>query len=165
VFATSRDVAAFFGKEHKHVLRDIEALISADASIASIFGPIEIATKVGFGTRMDRAYEMDRDGFSLLAMGFTGPKALKFKLAYIAAFNEALARLKELEARATVLATPKTLVEALRLAADEIEKREEAERIIGELKPHAEIGVAIARQARGITDVAYHLPVDFRPAI
>ena len=34
-----------------------------------------------------KSYDMDRDGFSLLAMGFTGAKALKWKMAYIAAFN------------------------------------------------------------------------------
>ena len=39
------------------------------------------------GTRKLRYYLMNRDGFTLLAMGFTGEKALKFKLAYIEAFN------------------------------------------------------------------------------
>lgn len=62
VFATSKDVAAYFGKEHRNVLRDIEALISADAAIALNFEPIEIPVKVGFGMRFDRAFKMDRDG-------------------------------------------------------------------------------------------------------
>ncbi|WP_370649558.1 ORF6C domain-containing protein [uncultured Limosilactobacillus sp.] len=35
-----------------------------------------------------RIYYMNRDGFSLLAMGFTGKKALQFKLKYIDAFNQ-----------------------------------------------------------------------------
>ncbi|MBP2150103.1 phage regulator Rha-like protein [Xanthobacter flavus] len=39
------------------------------------------------GTRQVRSFDMTRDGFTLLAMGFTGAKALKFKLAYIAEFN------------------------------------------------------------------------------
>ncbi|EHG5469588.1 single-stranded DNA-binding protein [Campylobacter coli] len=47
----------------------------------------------GFGkvkgkTRKDRCYNLTRDGFSLLAMGFTGKKALQFKIAFINAFNE-----------------------------------------------------------------------------
>ncbi|MCE1235673.1 MAG: Rha family transcriptional regulator [Hyphomicrobiales bacterium] len=47
VFATSKDVAAYFGKEHKHVLRDIEDLLLASAkAIAPNFGPIEIAAMV-----------------------------------------------------------------------------------------------------------------------
>ncbi|GLK85476.1 hypothetical protein GCM10017653_35460 [Ancylobacter defluvii] len=80
-------MAAFFGKQHPHVLRDIKALISDAPSIASSFGAIELPVKVGFGTRMDPAYEMTRDGFSLLAMGFTGKRALAFKLRYIEEFN------------------------------------------------------------------------------
>lgn len=97
MFATSRNVAAFFGKNHRDVLRAIEDLLSVGISIERNFAPIELPTKVGFGTRMDRAYEMDRDGFTLLAMGFTGARALQFKLRYIAAFNETLKRLQELE--------------------------------------------------------------------
>ena len=78
---TSKDVAAYFGKRHDHVIRDIEALISQEPAIAPNFGAIETDVKVGFGTRKSPAYQMDRDGFTLLAMGFTGPKALKFKMA------------------------------------------------------------------------------------
>lgn len=39
------------------------------------------------GARKDRAFNMTRDGFTLLAMGFTGKKALGFKLQYIQQFN------------------------------------------------------------------------------
>jgi Rha family phage regulatory protein len=94
-------VAAFFGKDHKHVLRDITDLIADAPSIALNFEPIEIAVKVGFGTRMDPAFDMTKDGFTLLTMGFTGAKALQFKLAYIAAFNEL-----EAKANAAVMALP-----------------------------------------------------------
>lgn len=131
VFATSKDVAAYFEKRHDHVLRDIESLISADASIAPSFGAIELATQVGFGTRWDRAFKMDRDGFSLLAMGFTGPKALKFKLAYIKAFNEAIERLKELEDKPRLPDFTNPVI-AARAWADEVEGRLLAEgKIIG----------------------------------
>lgn len=40
-------------------------------------------------------YIMNRDGFSLLAMGFTGKKALEWKLKYINAFNEMERQLRE----------------------------------------------------------------------
>ncbi|WP_237154819.1 Rha family transcriptional regulator [Oryzibacter oryziterrae] len=106
VFATSKDVAEFFGKRHDHVLEAITDILKMDISIAPNFRAIELPVKVGFGIRRDRAFEMDRDGFTLLAMGFTGPKALKFKLAYIAAFNEAIKRLEALEAAPTVPALP-----------------------------------------------------------
>ena len=57
---------------------------------------------------------MNRDGFTLLAMGFTGDKALQFKLQYIKAFNEMEQQVK--------FQVPATLPEALRLAADQAEK-------------------------------------------
>jgi len=169
VFATSRDVAAFFEKEHRNVLRDIEALISADAAIALNFEPIEIPVKVGFGMRFDRAFKMDRDGFTLLAMGFTGPKALKFKLAYIAAFNEALERLKEIEERRTnpVPALPDFSNPAIaaRAWADEFEKRKFAEeqnaRLDAEvtaLIPAAAVGAAVVRHKRTLREFARKLP-------
>jgi Rha family phage regulatory protein len=93
VFATSRDVAAYFEKRHDHVLRDIDELLRMDPEASPIFGE-GYYTLPATGQQKHRMFEMDRDGFTLLAMGFTGPKALKFKLAYIKAFNEALKRLK-----------------------------------------------------------------------
>lgn len=79
--ATSKVVAAYFGKRHDNVIRDIENLLALEPAIALNFEAIELVIKVGFGTRKDRAFEMTRDGFTLLAMGFTGKKALQFKLA------------------------------------------------------------------------------------
>lgn len=61
VVTTSRDVAEFFGKLHKHVIDKIEELVCMEPTIQPDFRPIEIQTKVGFGTRMDRAFEMTRD--------------------------------------------------------------------------------------------------------
>jgi hypothetical protein len=46
------------------------------------------------------AYDMDRDGFTLVAMGFTGPNALEFKLDYIDAFNRMEVALLEVQAHA-----------------------------------------------------------------
>lgn len=85
VYADSRDVAAFFGKQHNHVLRDIRDLVTKEPDLLlSKFGPFKINDLTGETTSH---YEMDRDGFTLLAMGFTGAKALKWKLRYIEAFN------------------------------------------------------------------------------
>ncbi|MCZ8180245.1 MAG: Rha family transcriptional regulator [Rhizobium sp.] len=75
--ATSKDVAAYFEKRHDVVARAIENLIASEPSIAHNFASIEVEVKIGFGTRKDRAFEMTRDGFTLLAMGFTGKKALQ----------------------------------------------------------------------------------------
>jgi len=98
VFATSRDVAAFFGKNHRHVLDAIDKLISQEASLAEggvpNFGQTPYVERSNGQTY--RMYEMDRDGFTLLAMGFTGTKALKWKLRYIEAFKAMEAEIRRI---------------------------------------------------------------------
>lgn len=92
VFASSRDVAAFFGKQHFAVLRDIRNLIAKEPSLGDRnFVAFKNSDLTGETTSH---YEMDRDGFTLLAMGFTGEKALKWKLRYIEAFNSMEADLR-----------------------------------------------------------------------
>lgn len=87
-WASSRDVAAFFGKDHKNVLRDIDALVQEAPACALTFElTSEAVAMPRGGVRQERAFLMDRDGFTLLAMGFTGKKALKFKMDYIAAYS------------------------------------------------------------------------------
>lgn len=93
----STDVARHFGKQHYNVLRDIDNLrAQLDADHALNFEEMVIEVEIGSGaTRKDRAYRITRDGFTLLAMGFTGKKALAFKLAYIDAFNRMEAELSQ----------------------------------------------------------------------
>src|SRR5690625_1135946 len=87
VFASSRAVAEFFGKRHDNVLRDIDDLISHASELRDgAFHQVESPHPTVSG-RTIRSYEMTRDGFTLLAMGFTGAKALQWKLRYIEAFN------------------------------------------------------------------------------
>lgn len=97
VFATSQQVAEHFGKKHFHVLRSIQKLlVDLPDGYKSNFGFIQNATDLGRDRkRLDPGYLISRDGFALLAMGFTGPQALKFKVAYIAAFNAMEAKLRE----------------------------------------------------------------------
>lgn len=80
----SRAVAAGFGKELKHVHESIRRLLAQEPTLQSSFRPFKINDLTGQSVSH---YEMDRDGFSLLAMGFTGAAALKWKLRYIQAFN------------------------------------------------------------------------------
>lgn len=95
VVANSLDVAIYFGKSHFHVLRDIDGLIATSPACASSFGLTSFDTPMPRGgTRSERAFDMTRDGFTLLAMGFTGKKALQFKLRYIEQFNAMEAELK-----------------------------------------------------------------------
>lgn len=85
----SRQVAEHFEKQHQHVIRDIENLVNkAEEKDASKIGRMffETAMPDAYG-RMKRVYLMNRDGFSLLVMGFTGAKALEWKLKFLEAFN------------------------------------------------------------------------------
>ena len=88
-------IAEKFGKEHKHVLDAIRELIKgcAENSADPMF---EETTYINEQNK--QAYPMflmNRDGFTLLAMGFTGKKAMQFKLEYIKAFNKMEAIIKE----------------------------------------------------------------------
>ena len=59
------------------------------------FGRAQIEHKTPTGGKyLDKAYTITRDGFTILAMGYTGSKAMKFKLAYIDAFNRMEAALR-----------------------------------------------------------------------
>ena len=90
--ALSTQVAEFFGKLHKDVLKAIRNLISSAPELNERnFAPVEIKDSKG---ELRPAFRMDRKGFVLLAMGFTGEQALKFKIAYIDAFDEMGERLK-----------------------------------------------------------------------
>ncbi|MCR2066543.1 Rha family transcriptional regulator [Campylobacter helveticus] len=97
-FCTSLDIARVFGKRHDHVLRDIENLLKDLREIGAFnellnFGEvvrISKTTNPKSGKLVNRKmpmYKITRDGFSLLAMGFTGKKALQWKIAFIDAFN------------------------------------------------------------------------------
>lgn len=92
ILAGSREVAEKFEKRHDHVLRDIDKLISDSPDLGS-----EMFVESTYQTSRGKTYKcylMNRDGFSLLAMGFTGAKALEWKLKYIKAFNEMEEQLK-----------------------------------------------------------------------
>ena len=99
---TSKIIAKEFGKEHKHVLESVDNIFKTlekdRLKIRSMFktfekdwskiGPMfkESTYKDDYG-RLLRCIDVDWDGFMLLAMGFTGAKALKAKLAFIEAFS------------------------------------------------------------------------------
>ena len=80
----SREVANNFDKRHDNVLRDIENIKKDVLNFEEMFLETKLPDSYG---RSQRAYYMNRDGFSLLAMGFTGKAALEWKVKYINAFN------------------------------------------------------------------------------
>jgi Rha family phage regulatory protein len=77
-------VAEKFGKEHKNVLRDIQNLTAQNCAVLSMFSK---STYLNVQNKEQPMYVMNRDGFSLLVMGFTGRQALEFKISFIEAFN------------------------------------------------------------------------------
>lgn len=115
--ASSRQIAENFEKRHDHVMRDIDAIKKDVPNFGEMF--FETTAPDSYG-REQRAYLMNRDGFTLLAMGFTGKAALEWKLKYIAAFNEMEKKLTEQPqlTRSQLLAT------ALIAAHEELEEKD-----------------------------------------
>lgn len=81
---TSVSVANFFGKQHKNVIQRLETLDCSPTFNRLNFQPVEYTDAKGENRP---AYQMTKDGFVFLVMGFTGKKAAAFKEAYIAEFN------------------------------------------------------------------------------
>lgn len=130
---TSLRVAEVFGKDHKNVIQSIENL-AAEKSAAKFFAE---ATYYNRGKQYPMYY-MNRDGFTLLAMGFTGKKALQFKISYINAFNSMETQIK------TGYAIPGSYAEALKLAANQAEKIEQQKQTIAIQAPKALFADAVA---------------------
>lgn len=87
---SSRKVAEVFEKDYKHVLDSICKFLAPDSGLTKSFTepnfrPSEYKDSTG---RVLPEYLLTKDGFALLAMGFTGRRALQFKEAYIRRFNE-----------------------------------------------------------------------------
>lgn len=108
VYATSREIAEDFGKEHKEVIYAVEGRIDGNGIVKNkgiindLFeGGIShvenyfIKSEYFSRGKQYTEYKLTKDGFTLLAMGFTGAKALKFKIDYINKFNEMEAQLQE----------------------------------------------------------------------
>lgn len=81
---TSLDIAETFGKRHADVLRDIDNLQCSNEFTERNFALSSYKDASGKSNKM---YYITRDGFTLLVMGYTGEKAMKFKEAYIRQFN------------------------------------------------------------------------------
>ncbi len=114
VVTDSRKVAEVFEKEHKTVLRAIEDITAQNCALTSMF--LESTYKAGTG-KSYKMYYLNRDGLSLLVMGFTGKKAMEWKLKYIEAFNAMEKQLRE-------QAKPKTQLDILVESAKALQEQE-----------------------------------------
>lgn len=94
VVCSSLDIAEKFGKRHDRVLRAIEQ-IKEDSSPQKWGQSFHETTYKDSSGKSNKMYLMNRDGFSILVMGFNGKKALDWKWKYLEAFNQMESMLKE----------------------------------------------------------------------
>ena len=93
MLVSSLEIAKNFGKEHKNVLQTIGNLVAENSATKSMIYETSYENR----GRQYPMYLMNRDGFSLLVMGFTGKEALDWKVKYIEAFNEMEKKLNDPE--------------------------------------------------------------------
>lgn len=99
---TTEDVACYFGKQHHHVVQKLESLDCSEQFTIRNFSRMVKNKSIGSGAEREIVYyEMTRNGFIFLVMGFTGKKAAAFKEAYIAEFDR-----MEAELHKPVVSTP-----------------------------------------------------------
>jgi Rha family phage regulatory protein len=91
IVVNSRDLVEPFDKQHIHILRNIKQLKTNPNLDTSWFRLVMFSDSYG---REQPSFDMTRDGFSLLVMGWTGERAMEFKVRYIQAFNAMEAELR-----------------------------------------------------------------------
>lgn len=138
--ASSRQIAESFEKNHRDVLRAVDNLKEDVRNFAQMFFETTVPDSYG---REQRAYLMNRDGFTLLAMGFTGKAALEWKLKYIAAFNEMEKKLT----KQPQLTRSQLLATALIAAHEELEEKDKQ---IETMKPKALFADAVSASKKSI---------------
>lgn len=124
VCTSSFKVAEFFEKNHPDVVRAIDRLrdklqstdFQCDAKMSSeiIFEEhFEDIPQPNGGTKKGKYFIMNKDAFTLLAMGFTGKRVLEFKIAYINEFNKMEAELKSQQTKQ--LSAAESLLQSVQL--------------------------------------------------
>lgn len=133
VFANSRDVAEYFGKRHNNIMRDIDNLLKTHgcSNLSNLF--IERSEYHETARKEVRFFDMTKDGFTLLAMGFTGQKAVAFKIAYIEQFNAMEAELRRQSSVMIDYSDPAILIGVMNHLQIENKKKDE---LIAEQEQH-----------------------------
>ena len=138
----SKLVAEVFGKEHKHVREAIKKLITT-AENSTVHQMFSESTYLNEQNKEQPMFIMNQDGFTLLAMGFNGKKAMEFKLKYIEAFNDMKRQIEQSKP-----SVPQNYLEALKylVKAEEekqqlaFENKKQQEQIITISKTNMELG-------------------------
>lgn len=129
---TSREVAHYFRKRHDNVVRDIRSIMDNCPEEFTALN-FEVSNYLDQTGRSLPMYIIFRDGFTLLAMGYTGPEAMRFKLAYIEAFNRMEAELAKRNRPALPAAPRFDEAAMLELAAEIREAQQQYYRTFGRL--------------------------------
>lgn len=140
VLTNSLLVAEKFGKKHYHVMDSIRNLLNSHEKSGQYF---VLDTYIDNSGKENPMYVMNRDGFTLLVMGFTGEKALQFKMDYIEAFNK-----MEQTIHFGGFSVPSTFREALILAAKQQEQIEEQQKKIEQDAPKVLFADAVSTSQR-----------------
>ena len=163
---SSRDIARVFEKEHRRVLQDIRTIAENDP----VWGLHNFVQSyyTNEQNKSQPEYLITRDGFILLVMGYTGEKAMRFKKAYIAAFNEMESRFAPRNYKEALLALvaaeeKKEALEVqnkvLRLTADKYEGQTDT---VGLYKA-GEIAKELGISAKRLNDFLHNCRVQYRP--
>lgn len=135
----SKLVAEVFGKEHRNVVRDIKNLIEGGVLKNEQTPMFEETTYVNEQNKQSYPmFIMNQDGFTLLAMGFNGKKAMEFKLKYIEAFNAMKRQIEQSNP-----SVPQNYLEALKSL---VKSEEEKQQLALENKKQQETILTISKE-------------------
>lgn len=146
-------VAQVFGKQHKNVIQAIRNILGSAENSAHQKWFYE-STYFDAQGKARPMYIMNRDGFSLLAMGLTGAKAMQFKVGFIEQFNAMEKVVKQVQQASPAI--PQSFAEALRLAASQAEQIEQQKKQIEAERPRVLFSQAVetAKQSVLIGELA-----------
>lgn len=139
----SKLVAEVFEKEHKNVMQSIRKLMEGTAQNSAVHQMFSESTYLNEQNKEQPMFIMNQDGFTLLAMGFNGKKAMEFKLKYIEAFNAMKIQIEQ-----SMPSVPQNYLEALKslVKAEEekqqlaLENKKQQEQILTISKTNMELG-------------------------
>lgn len=144
VVVSSRSVAENFGKRHDHVLRDIVNHIESLKSTAPLLGWFKEYLYTDNKGEQRKEYLMNRDGFSLLVMGFNNTRdVLEWKLKYIQAFNEMEAHIKNMDIN-KFIQSPEWGIQLLTALKDEQTKSKQLEIENIKMQPKVQFADAVS---------------------
>lgn len=134
----SKLVAEVFEKEHKNVMQSIRKLMDGTAQNSAVRQMFSESTYLNEQNKEQPMFIMNQDGFTLLAMGFNGKKAMEFKLKYIEAFNDMKRQIEQNKP-----SVPQNYLEALKSL---VKSEEEKQQLALENKQQQETILTISKE-------------------